>query len=1168
MAKNPIDIEKEMNAVLEHQKKLRSELLDINSKIEKIKKSDTKSENILNTLIEEKNKKLEKQQKISDFLTKQREKEKTFQEDTESYNDDLEKHWDLAKEITQNQNKSLEEKNKKQDRYLKGVGDIVQFKSTENTIAKIGVKFLEEGTDESLKALSIANDSLTTRRELSGVFDEISKQAKNVGKAEFQTLDLSQTKLDIQKKIANVESNKNDIGEKRSKILIADLKQQEKFITGLDKSQKILQKENEILNKSKESFSGMTDKAFGFVESLPGGDLLSKAFNFDGLKDSANDMFGNAIQGNFKEALGSAKEMGGGLMSSFKVGEMGAMSMGAKIALATGGITLIIGGLMKVGKWLLGINQGQADMAKEMGTTVENAIELNDAFGDIAYNSGDIGISTEKIKNTALELKNEMGGVVTTNTEFLTQMAQVKESFGLSTAEANKLDMAATMMGSNMEDFTNEVTAATMEMEKQLGTTIDSRQVMKDLAEIPPGLQASFKGSTAELVMANQKAKMLGMTLKDVEGIGESLLNIEGSLQTEMEARVLTGKNINLDLARQYALTGETGKLQEELLNQAGSLSEFQELNPMAQKKFAEAMGMSKDQMAEMLTKAEQQKKLGFDLNALTAEEIDKKMESNKITDEGLLAAVKKRKEELRAKSLQETMMDIFTKIKDVVARLVEGPLGGVVNKIQQFLGDQEKIEGVIETVKGIFSAIVPIVSTIFDVGVGLVKTLGKGVSFVSNLFGGFTKVEDGTKAVKANIVGIGAGILAAITAVGLLKKGFGLAKSAASKLGDTIKDKVTSKIKEKGGGLFSKLGGGDNAKSISQKAPKGGGESGGMVSKLAKGLEKMDPKKLIAGAAALVLVAGALWITSKAMIEFTKVTWKAVAMGITSLIALVGAVALIGAIMTSGVGAVAILAGAAAMVVLAGALWILGKAMQEMGKAAEDFIPLIEVVFSGLATTIEAIAGGVVDVIKTIGDQIERIGNIDGKNLLAVGAGLTVVGAGLAAMGAGKVMDSLGGLAGMLTGQESPITQIERLADLDSESLLSIAKSIEVIANSLSLLGNIDMSGLEDVIDEMGDMDVAQIKAIVTPQVDDGGAIDVDTKTNTKVSLSGNTMLSSDENGGQLGKVIEYLQKIANVSSQPVNIQIGDKTIEAMQTNMTMAKNRRIGLDKTYGST
>lgn len=176
MAKNPIDIEKEMNAVLEHQKKLRSELLDINSKIEKIKKSDTKSENILNTLIEEKNKKLEKQQKISDFLTKQREKEKTFQEDTESYNDDLEKHWDLAKEITQNQNKSLEEKNKKQDRYLKGVGDIVQFKSTENTIAKIGVKFLEEGTDESLKALSIANDSLTTRRELSGVFDEISKQ--------------------------------------------------------------------------------------------------------------------------------------------------------------------------------------------------------------------------------------------------------------------------------------------------------------------------------------------------------------------------------------------------------------------------------------------------------------------------------------------------------------------------------------------------------------------------------------------------------------------------------------------------------------------------------------------------------------------------------------------------------------------------------------------------------------------------------------------------------------------------------------------------------------------------------------------------------------------------------------------------------------------------------
>jgi hypothetical protein len=48
-------------------------------------------------------------------------------------------------------------------------------------------------------------------------------------------------------------------------------------------------------------------------------------------------------------------------------------------------------------------------------------------------------------------------------------------------------------------------------------------------------------------------------------------------------------------------------------------------------------------------------------------------------------------------------------------------------------------------------------------------------------------------------------------------------------------------------------------------------------------------------------------------------------------MVALVGALALVGTIMSSGVGAVAILAGAAAMIVIAGSMYVLGKAIQEI---------------------------------------------------------------------------------------------------------------------------------------------------------------------------------------------------------------------------------------------
>ena len=57
-----------------------------------------------------------------------------------------------------------------------------------------------------------------------------------------------------------------------------------------------------------------------------------------------------------------------------------------------------------------------------------------------------------------------------------------------------------------------------------------------------------------------------------------------------MEARVLTGRNLNLDAARQYALQGDTFKLQEELLNHDGSLEDFTKMNMVLQESMAKAI--------------------------------------------------------------------------------------------------------------------------------------------------------------------------------------------------------------------------------------------------------------------------------------------------------------------------------------------------------------------------------------------------------------------------------------------------------------------------------------------------------------------------------------------------------------------------------------------------
>ena len=92
----------------------------------------------------------------------------------------------------------------------------------------------------------------------------------------------------------------------------------------------------------------------------------------------------------------------------------------------------------------------------------------------------------------------------------------------------------------------------------------------------------------------------------------------------------------------------------------------------------------------------------------------------------------------------------------------------------------------------------------------------------------------------------------------------------------------------------------------------------------------------MLAAGAAMIMVAGATWILAKAFQEFASINFKGFMYGIIAMAALTGAVVALGILMSSGVGTIAILAGAAAMVIMAGAMWVLGDAMQKIADSAD----------------------------------------------------------------------------------------------------------------------------------------------------------------------------------------------------------------------------------------
>ena len=101
----------------------------------------------------------------------------------------------------------------------------------------------------------------------------------------------------------------------------------------------------------------------------------------------------------------------------------------------------------------------------------------------------------------------------------------------------------------------------------------------------------------------------------------------------------------------------------------------------------------------------------------------------------------------------------------------------------------------------------------------------------------------------------------------------------------------------------------------------------------LGKGLAAMGSGPALLGALALLVVAAGIFVLSKAFVEFTKVNFTTLAIGIIAIVALTAVMMGLGMMMASGFGAVALLLGAAAMLIIAGAALVLGIAFQALGE-------------------------------------------------------------------------------------------------------------------------------------------------------------------------------------------------------------------------------------------
>jgi hypothetical protein len=105
---------------------------------------------------------------------------------------------------------------------------------------------------------------------------------------------------------------------------------------------------------------------------------------------------------------------------------------------------------------------------------------------------------------------------------------------------------------------------------------------------------AKFSQDGADgLARAAVEAAKIGGSLKTVLEVADNVLKLESSLTAQFKAQVITGKQINLEKARQLALDGDISGLTAEIQQIVRGFGDIESMNVIERQSLADTIGIS-----------------------------------------------------------------------------------------------------------------------------------------------------------------------------------------------------------------------------------------------------------------------------------------------------------------------------------------------------------------------------------------------------------------------------------------------------------------------------------------------------------------------------------------------------------------------------------------------
>ena len=239
------------------------------------------------------------------------------------------------------------------------------------------------------------------------------------------------------------------------------------------------------------------------------------------------------------------------------------------------------------------------DTRKELGVSFTQSVGIVAQNKLLEQRAKAFGLELEDIKSAQAAIRKDLGASVQESLNLSLNFARTAAATGQTADElTGTLSIMESISSASRDVLLNQIrTNAAI-----IGSAgVSPALVMKDLASNAEFFAQFAKDGGMNIINAGIAARKLGLEMSTVASISESLLDFESSIEKQLEASLLIGRQINLDRARQLSLAGDQEGVMKEILKQVGGEAEFNRMNVIQRKALADSVGVNVEQLSRLV---------------------------------------------------------------------------------------------------------------------------------------------------------------------------------------------------------------------------------------------------------------------------------------------------------------------------------------------------------------------------------------------------------------------------------------------------------------------------------------------------------------------------------------------------------------------------------------